>query len=167
MPLGACTNTKKRVIPIVTCQVWREPGPSRTTLAEKGWAMRGRAILLMATIGAVLLAGRMALAESVTCDGTPPCYGTPEGDLITGTDSGETIHALGGNDGVLSGAGDDTVYGGSGKDDVGAWAAATNSTAKGATTTSKQAERMASQARTAATAGAATTASTAWTVRRT
>jgi Ca2+-binding RTX toxin-like protein len=81
--------------------------------------MRRRAILLMATIGAaVLLASGVALAEIVTCDSTPPCYGTPERDDITGTASGETIYMMGGNDRVFAGGGVDTIYGSSGTDEL-------------------------------------------------
>jgi Ca2+-binding RTX toxin-like protein len=73
----------------------------------------------MVTMAAALIvAGGVALAETVTFDSTPPCHGTPEGDQITGTDASETIYAYGGNDGVFSGEGDDTVYGSSGGDDL-------------------------------------------------
>ena len=76
-----------------------------------------RAILLLSTMALiVLVVGGIALAESVTCDSTPPCYGTPEGDSITGTASGETINAQGGNDNVFASDGNDTVYGSSGND---------------------------------------------------
>ncbi len=79
--------------------------------------MKRRAILLMATIGAaVLLASGVAIAETVTCDNNPPCYGTPEGDDITGTAFGEKLYAYGGDDTVLAGDGNDTIYGSSGND---------------------------------------------------
>jgi hypothetical protein len=74
--------------------------------------MRRQAILLMATmVSALIVASGVALAESVTCDSTPPCYGTSEGDIINGTSSGETIKALGGNDQVFAAEGNDTVCG--------------------------------------------------------
>jgi Ca2+-binding RTX toxin-like protein len=79
--------------------------------------MKRRALLLMVTMAAALLvAGGVALAETVTCDNNPPCYGTPETDDITGTDFGEKIYAYGGNDTVLARGGNDTVYGSSGND---------------------------------------------------
>jgi hypothetical protein len=81
--------------------------------------MKRRALLLMVTMTAALIvAGGVALAETFTCDSTPPCHGTPEDDSIIGTASGETIYAYGGDDGVNSGDGDDTVYGSSGGDDL-------------------------------------------------
>jgi Ca2+-binding RTX toxin-like protein len=90
--------------------------------------MRRRAILLMATIVATMLsASGVAIAESVDCDTTPPCYGTPESDEIDGTLDTETIYAYGGDDTVyadgvknspIEGQGDDTVYGSSGDDDL-------------------------------------------------
>ncbi len=73
--------------------------------------------LSMAMMVATLLVGSgVARAESLTCNSTPPCYGTPEGDNIDGTDSGETINALGGNDEVFAGDGNDIVNGGPGAD---------------------------------------------------
>jgi Ca2+-binding RTX toxin-like protein len=73
---------------------------------------------MVTMIAALLVAGGVALAETFTCNSTPPCHGTPEGDGIIGTDASETIYAYGGNDGVNSGDGDDTVYGSKGNDDV-------------------------------------------------
>jgi transposase len=55
-------------------------------VGEVEWEVRRRAILLMATMAAALIvASGVALAETFTCDSTPPCYGTPERDDITGT----------------------------------------------------------------------------------
>jgi hypothetical protein len=74
--------------------------------------MRWRAILLMATMGATLIvASGVALAETITCDSTPPCYGTPERDDIIGTPSAETVYMMGDNDRIFAGGGGDTVYG--------------------------------------------------------
>jgi Ca2+-binding RTX toxin-like protein len=81
--------------------------------------MKRTAILLMVTMAAaVLLAGGVALAESLTCNGFPPCYGTPEGDTITATPEADTIYAFGGNDLVSAAGGNDTVYGSSGNDEL-------------------------------------------------
>ena len=79
--------------------------------------MRRQAILLMVTMGAALIvASGVALAETLTCDSTPPCYGTPEADEITGTANSETIYAYGGEDDASGGGENDTIYGGSGND---------------------------------------------------
>jgi len=81
--------------------------------------MKRRTILLMATMAAALIvAGGVALAETVNCNATPPCHGTPEGDFMTGTVNGETIYAYGGNDFVNAGGGSDTVYGSDGNDGI-------------------------------------------------
>jgi Ca2+-binding RTX toxin-like protein len=90
--------------------------------------MKRRALLLMATMAAALLvASGVAIAERVICDSTPPCYGTPEDDVIDGDLGPETIYAYGGDDEVyadgvknnpISGGGNDTVYGSSGNDDL-------------------------------------------------
>ena len=40
---------------------------------------------------------------------TPPCYGTPERDDITGTASGETIYTIEDNDRVYGGVGNDSI----------------------------------------------------------
>ena len=80
-------------------------------------------VLVLAVILATLLgASGVALAENITCNLIPPCYGTSEGDEIyssemtTGTVVNDTVYALGGNDGVYTLEGDDTVEGGKGND---------------------------------------------------
>jgi hypothetical protein len=79
--------------------------------------MKGRAILLLAAMAAALIvASGVALAETFTCNATPPCYGTPEDDDITGTNSTETIYGLDGNDTLSGEGGSDTHYGNSGND---------------------------------------------------
>jgi hypothetical protein len=57
----------------------------------------------------VLSASGVALAETINCHNTPPCYGTPERDNITGTSSAETIEAVGGDHIVFAAQSDDTV----------------------------------------------------------
>ncbi len=71
---------------------------------------------MVAMAAALIVAGGVALAETVTCDNTPPCHGTPETDQITGTASGEFIFAYEGNDNVRAGGGNDTIEGGPGND---------------------------------------------------
>ena len=78
--------------------------------------MRRQAIVLIAIGVAVFGDSGVVLAEIVSCNTTPPCYGTPEDDQITGTAAGETIQALAGSDRVFWSAGDDTIYGGAGND---------------------------------------------------
>ena len=60
----------------------------------------------------------VALAEEVTCDVTPPCYGTPERDYIVGISLEETIYAYGDNDIVYASGANDTVYGSLGNDSL-------------------------------------------------
>ena len=75
---------------------------------------RGQTITVLLVTVALLLTtvAGVAIAEDVYCDSTPPCYGTPEGDEMTGTASGETIYGYGGDDNVYADAGNDTIYGG-------------------------------------------------------
>lgn len=86
--------------------------------------MKRTVLVAVAAVVALVTASGTALAEAVTCDPNPPCYGTPEADGIDSSETlsfpptGETVHALGGNDGVRPLGGDDTVYGGPGNDTV-------------------------------------------------
>jgi Ca2+-binding RTX toxin-like protein len=94
--------------------------------------MKPRAILLIATMAAALIVtGGVALAERIEpCDDTPPCYGTPERDLIVGNyamggddfaegaEGDDTIYASSGNDTGIGEEGSDKVYGGSGNDRI-------------------------------------------------
>ena len=81
--------------------------------------MRRTVLVSVAVVIALVMASGPALAETITCDDTPPCYGTPERDDITGTATGDqTIYALGGNDRVIAGADGDTVYGAAGIDNL-------------------------------------------------
>ncbi len=73
-------------------------------------------LLMVTIIAALIVAGGVALAETVTCDSTPPCHGTPEDDQIDGTANPETIYTYEGNDYVNADMGNDTVYGGPGND---------------------------------------------------
>src|SRR5215207_7875902 len=71
---------------------------------------------------ALVVGSGAALAETVTCDSTPPCYGTPESDDITAAIAGfDTIYAYGGSDTVEDSDGNDTIYGGGGNDTIDAF----------------------------------------------
>jgi Ca2+-binding RTX toxin-like protein len=81
--------------------------------------MRKRTILLMATIGAVLLALCAGVALAVTpvtnctagSTSNDPCLGTRGDDGIEGTSGRDVIDSLGGHDVVRAAGGNDTVYG--------------------------------------------------------
>jgi Ca2+-binding RTX toxin-like protein len=74
--------------------------------------MRGRALLIMATmgLGVLLLGGGVALADTID--------GTSGSDDLIGTDKDDVIHASGGADYVSGLAGPDVLYAGAGNDTV-------------------------------------------------
>jgi Bacterial Ig-like domain/RTX calcium-binding nonapeptide repeat (4 copies)/Haemolysin-type calcium binding protein related domain len=77
--------------------------------------MRRTVLLVVTTALALIAAGGIALAATVTCT-TNPCEGTPDGDVITGTSNAETINGRAGNDEVFARDANDTLNGEDGND---------------------------------------------------
>lgn len=77
--------------------------------------MIGRAVLVLAVVGAALtLAAGTALA-AIQCTGGG-CNGTEHSDVINGSDTQDSINALAGDDTASGGGDGDTIIGGSGND---------------------------------------------------
>ena len=72
--------------------------------------MRKTLLLLTTMALALLVAGGVALAATVTCQVGVACNGTSSADTITGTTSNDTIKGLGGNDTIKALDGIDAVY---------------------------------------------------------
>jgi Ca2+-binding RTX toxin-like protein len=71
-----------------------------------------RTLLLLATMMfALVVAGRVALAATVTCSGDPECVGTDENDRIKGSNNDEHIFGFGGSDIIDGNGGSDHVVG--------------------------------------------------------
>src|SRR5215208_623054 len=71
-----------------------------------------RTLLLLATMMfALVVAGGVALAATVTCTGDPLCEGTDENDRIKGSNNDEHIYGLGGSDIIDGNGGSDHVVG--------------------------------------------------------
>ncbi len=71
-----------------------------------------RTLLLLATIMfALVVAGGVALAATVTCTGDPECVGTDENDRIKGSNNDEHIFGFGGSDIIDGNGGSDHVVG--------------------------------------------------------
>ena len=66
---------------------------------------------------ALLLAGGVVMARSITCTGGP-CNGTKRADQITGSVVVDTINGRGGGDTIEGGNGNDTINGGGGNDTI-------------------------------------------------
>ena len=74
-------------------------------------------VMVVATVGALLATGGVALAATVSCaGGGAECHGTMQDDAITGTARGDVILARAGNDLVRGDGGDDSLRGGEGDD---------------------------------------------------
>jgi|SRR5215207_4549164 len=71
-----------------------------------------RIILLLATMTfALVVAGGVALAATVTCSGGLECVGTDDNDRIQGSNNDEHIFGLGGSDIIDGNGGSDHVVG--------------------------------------------------------
>ena len=71
-----------------------------------------RTLLLLATMMfALVVAGGVALAATVTCSGDPECVGTDENDRIKGSNNDEHIFGFGGSDIIDGNGGFDHVVG--------------------------------------------------------
>ena len=80
--------------------------------------MRKTLLLLTTMALALLVAGGVALAATVTCKVGVACNGTTSGDMITGTTSNDTIKGLGGNDTIRALDGIDKINGGPKNDNM-------------------------------------------------
>ena len=78
--------------------------------------MRRTLMLGMALLAASLLAGGVALAENINCDGRDGCFGTLSDDTLTGGDGVDNMHGLAGNDTLVAGGGADILAGDGGND---------------------------------------------------
>jgi hypothetical protein len=78
--------------------------------------MRKTLLLLTTMALALLLAGGVALAATMTCQVGVTCNGTSSGDTITGTTSNDTINGLAGNDTIKARDGIDKIDGGPNND---------------------------------------------------
>src|ERR671911_2175469 len=78
--------------------------------------MRKTLLLLTTMALALLVAGGVALAATVTCQVGVTCNGTSSDDTITGTTSNDTINGLGGNDTISALDGIDKIDGGTQND---------------------------------------------------
>jgi Ca2+-binding RTX toxin-like protein len=71
-----------------------------------------RITLLLATMTfALVVAGGVAFAATITCDGVSTCDGTPGDDRIKGSNTDDSINGLGGNDTIDGNGGSDIVVG--------------------------------------------------------
>jgi hypothetical protein len=87
------------------------PAPLAVGDRKGNLPMRGRALLILATMGlGVLLLSGVALADTK--------YGTSAADDLVGTDKNDVIQASGGADYVSGLAGPDVLYAGAGNDTV-------------------------------------------------
>jgi Ca2+-binding RTX toxin-like protein len=76
------------------------------------------ALLFASAVIAVLLAGGVALAATISCpnrDGNL-CVGTNDGDMMSGTDNADEMRGRDGPDSIAGDAGNDDLYGGGGQD---------------------------------------------------
>ena len=78
---------------------------------------RTTVVALLVVAIALLLAGGVVLAKSITCTGGP-CIGTKRADTITGSGGADTIKGLAGGDTIDGGNGNDTINGGGGNDTI-------------------------------------------------
>jgi hypothetical protein len=78
--------------------------------------MRKTLLLLTTMALALLVAGGVALAATITCQVGVVCNGTPDADTITGTTSNNTINGLEGNDIIKARDGSDKIDGGPNND---------------------------------------------------
>src|ERR671910_2096344 len=85
--------------------------------------MRKTLLLLTTMALALLLAGGVALAATVTCQVGVACNGTSSDDTITGTTSNDTINGLAGNDTIKARDGIDKINGGTQNDTMNGGAA--------------------------------------------
>ena len=82
--------------------------------------MIGRAVLLLAVVGAALtLAAGTALAATIQCtSGEQFCNGTNQNDTIRGSEATDTIFVGGGDDAVDCAGGNDSINGDDGNDKI-------------------------------------------------
>ena len=80
--------------------------------------MRKTLLLLTTMALALLVAGGVALAATLTCQVGVTCNGTSSADTITGTTSNDTIKGLGGNDTIKALDGIDKINGGPKNDNM-------------------------------------------------
>ena len=78
--------------------------------------MRKTLLLLTTMALALLVAGGVALAATITCQVGVVCNGTVDADTITGTNSNNTINGLEGNDTIKARDGIDMIDGGPNND---------------------------------------------------
>ena len=78
--------------------------------------MRKTLLLLTTMALALLVAGGVALAATITCQVGVVCNGTSEADTITGIASNDTINGLDGNDFIKARGGSDKIDGGPNND---------------------------------------------------
>ena len=89
--------------------------------------LKQRATLLLSTMAAALLmAGGVALAQTISCSAQNACVGTEQADTMTGTNNSDlylyggggadTMYGKGGSDHIDGGAGKDEIRGGDGRD---------------------------------------------------
>lgn len=85
---------------------------------ERKCKMMKRATLHLATMAAALLmAGGVALAQSISCSAKDACYGTSKADTMTGPNSSDLyLYGGGGADSIYGKGGSDHIDGGEGKD---------------------------------------------------
>ena len=101
--------------------------------------MRKTLLLLTTMALALLVAGGVALAATITCQVGVVCNGTSEADTITGIASNDTINGLDGNDFIKARGGSDKIDGGPNNDTMngGPGTTPTCSSAAGASTVSR------------------------------
>src|SRR5829696_4265099 len=80
--------------------------------------MKKLALLFASAVLAVLLAGGVALAATISCPnrGGNLCVGTNSGDIMSGTDKADEMRGRGGPDSIVGDAGYDELHGGAGQD---------------------------------------------------
>src|SRR5215217_5023818 len=81
--------------------------------------MNGKTIVTLVIVAvALLLAGGVVLAKSISCTADVTCNGTKKADQITGSFGADTIKGRGGNDTIDGNLGNDTIDGGGGNDTI-------------------------------------------------
>ena len=78
---------------------------------------RSMVVALLVVTVALLLAGGVVLAKSITCPGGV-CVGTKRADTITGSVGTDEINGRAGGDTIDGGNGSDTINGGGGNDRI-------------------------------------------------
>jgi Ca2+-binding RTX toxin-like protein len=93
-------------------------GPQQGRSDLNGTRNRTKVGALLVVAMALLLAGGVVLAKSVSCTAGVTCNGSKKADTITGSVGDDTINGRGGADTIDGNFGTDTINGGGGADNI-------------------------------------------------